>query len=815
MKKRLKVVLIAFVLNLLFVTLSSAATFEADPKGGTISGRVLDASSNKPMEYVNVAVFMASDSSLITGTISKPDGQFVIQKIAVGEYYLRLTFLGFDNLIIKKIVVSAAKLQNELGDLKMATNSAELSGVAIVAERKKVEYKIDKRVINVGQDLVAKGGTAVDVLENTPSVQVDQQGNVTLRGSSDFEVLVDGKPSVMNGSDLLKTVNAVSIKQIEVITNPSAKYEADGTSGIINIILNKEKLRGISGTTNISLGTADKYSGNGLINYRNKKVNVFAGIDIADSKHLGSLSMDNTSHLPAGNQNRTAMTELTFIRKNLIGKGGIDYELNERNAISVAANYGKQDFKNQDQTTSNQHFEGSDSEYYFLSNKARVNKPTLSGMNLDYTHTFGENHTLNVSNNYSSMDGSDETLLAEFIADEVFKKAEIYSSLQQKKVFNNYQYRLNADYKRPVKLGSFEAGFQYRYENRNDDYVFKNLDVASNEWIINKLYTYKLDYVNDIYSAYATYSDKIWGIGYLLGLRSEYFDRTLKFSNDSEPHTYHKFMFYPSVHLNKSMKDKHHFQLSYSRRINRPMPFLLDNTPKYMDPYNVSKGNPGLIPEFTDAFEFSYRTSYKKLSFNAQMYSRSTANGFKQQRTLQENGIMLHEFINADRLQSNGLELGMDLSLYKWWKLNASADSYYYTIDNQRAETKTSKKAFSIDTRLTSNFILKWGTRIQLVGDFSGPGIDLAGSFTGHYTVDIAVNQSLMNGKFNLGLSAKNIFESYREHYTASGENYRNIYMVGYEGLVFMFTATYSFNNFEQKKRGRNDDTNFKAGEMF
>jgi outer membrane receptor protein involved in Fe transport len=655
----------------------------------------------------------------------------------------------------------------------------------------------------------------VDVLENTPSVQVDQQGNVTLRGSSDFVVLVDGKPSVMRGSDLLKTISAASIKQIEVITNPSAKYDADGTASIINIIQNKEKLRGISGTANISLGTSNKYSGNGLINYRNKKVNVFAGIDYANSKHLGSLSMDNSSYLPAGNQYRMAMTELTFIRKNLIGKAGIDYELNERNALSVAANYGKQDMKNLDQTTSNQRFEGSDSEYYFLSNKDRENKPTLTGMNLDYTHTFGENHTLTISNNYSSMDGSDETILAEYTTDEHFNPADIHSSLQQKKVFDNYQYRLNADYKRPVKSGTFEAGFQYRYENRNDDYVFKNLDVATNEWVINELYTYKLDYVNDIYSAYATYSDKIWGIGYLLGLRSEYFDRTLKFSNNPDPHTYHKFMFYPSVHLNKSIKDKHHFQLSYSRRINRPMPYLLDNTPKYVDPYNVSKGNPGLVPEFTDAFEFSYRTTYKILSFNAQMYSRSTANGFKQQRSLLENGIMLHEFINADRLRSNGLELGMDLSLAKWWKINASADSYYYTIDNQTSDKKTSKKAFSIDTRITSNFTLKWGTRIQLVGDFSGPGVDLAGSYSGQSTADIAISQSFMKGKINIGLSAENIFDSAKEHYTASSENYHNKYVIAYEGMVFMFTATYSFNNFEQKRRGRNDDASFKAGEMF
>lgn len=245
--------------------------------------------------------------------------------------------------------------------------------------------------------------------------------------------------------------------------------------------------------------------------------------------------------------------------------------------------------------------------------------------------------------------------------------------------------------------------------------TFKNLDVESNDWIINTLYTSKLDYNNDIYSGYATYSDKIWGIGYMLGLRTEYFARAIKFSNDADPYNYDKFMLYPSVHLSKSIRDKHQFQLSYSRRINRPQPWLLNKTPGYIDPYNIFKGSPELEPEFTDAFELNYRATYKILSFNAQTYFRNTTNNFNTRRTLGADGVMVHELINANSQQSYGVELGMDFNLTKWWELSTGADLYNYTLDAQTNNSEASKKANTFDARLISNFTLKYKTRIQAV----------------------------------------------------------------------------------------------------
>ena len=815
MKNTLLAILAVVSFNLLMISVSKAETSVSDSKDGTISGRILDAATSQPMEYVSVALFRAADSSLVTGTISTTDGQFKIEKIATGDYYLKITFLGFENLQTGKISLIEKAMQNQLGDIKLAANTAQLSGVSVTAERSKVEYKIDKRVINVGQDLVARGGTAVNVLENTPSIQVDAQGNVSLRGSTDYIVLIDGKPTVMKGSDVLKTINAASIKQIEVITNPSAKYEADGKAGIINIIQKKEKMQGISGTASLSVGTTDKYSSNLLVNYRKKKLNVFAGIDFAKNKYRYDMTINSISYLESGAQNIENYIAQYNQNDNLGGKAGIDYDLNEKNSFTLSGNYGVQGYDQGAEAQYNKNLDGSEQKYWHSSNNLLDVTGNVAGANLDYTHKFGENHTFSVSNYYFSWDGVDKNNLTEYTTDNMYNQQSINSGLTYRKDNFNYLYRLNADYKRPIKTGTLEAGFQYRYEMRKDDYVYKNLDVQTNEWILNNLYTYKLDYKNDIYSGYATFSDTKWGIGYMVGVRTEYFARSISFSNDDTPYKYDKFMLYPSVHLSKSFKEKHQFQISYSRRINRPQPWLLNKTPGYMDPYNIVQGSPTLEPEFTDAFELNYRLTHKIMSFSAQTYYRNTTNSFTMRRTLQESGIAIHEFINANSQKSYGVELGLDFNFTKWWQLSTGGSLYHYMLDALTSSGEVSRSNNSWDARIVNNFTLNWGTKLQAVGYMRGPQIDAQGKNSGFYTVNLGINQPLMKGKVNVGISAENIFNSIKFDYSTSSSNYDAKCVIASEGMVVRFTASYIFNNFQNKQRGRTDDTNFKGGAAF
>jgi outer membrane receptor protein involved in Fe transport len=687
--------------------------------------------------------------------------------------------------------------------------------VSVVGEKARIEYQIDKRVINVDQSVVSKGGSAVNVLENTPSIQVDPQGNVTLRGSSDYIVLVDGKPSVLKGSDALKQINAASIKQIEVITNPSAKYDADGQAGIINVISKKDQLQGLSGTINTSIGTTDKYTANGIMNYRKGKFNIFAGVDFARNIYRNDITINNVSYLSEGNLHMEEIAMQYYHNDNLNGKVGFDYDLNDNNSFSITGSYGKQGYDQGTDAQYNTLLSPSNGKVYNISSNALDVKGSVPDFTMDYSHKFGDNHTLSVSGSYTAWDGQDNNNLSARTANDNYQEQGVQSALNYVKDNYNYRYRVNVDYKRPINKGVLEAGIQYRYEYRMDDLKFQNLDVETNTWKPNELYTYKLDYVNDIYSGYATYSDKIWGIGYMIGLRSEYFTRQISFTNDSSTYNFDKFMLYPSLHLSKDINDKHQFQLSYSRRINRPAPWILNKQPGYIDPYNIFMGSPVIKPEYTDAFEFNYRFVYKIVTISAQTYYRNTSNSFNTLRNLQDNGIMVHQLINSDNQQSYGLELGLDFTLAKWWQINSGANTYHYSIESLINNEQTSKDAYSWDARLINNFSLKWGTRLQAITYFRGAGIDAQGNTTGFYVVNLAVNQPFMKGKVNVGFTVENLFDSVKFDYTVKSEKYDNSYLIQAEGPIFMVTASYSFNNFQNKQRGRTDDASFKGGGMF
>jgi hypothetical protein len=281
MRNLIKTVLIIF--NLLYFNyISESRTgFNSDDKPGIIKGVIVDIQSKEPMEYANIAIYNLVDSSLVTGGITNGKGEFEIRGISFGDYYLEAKFIGFDKSAIKEINISRENPTFNSGNITLKPSTLEIGSIDVVADKAAVEYKLDKKVVNVSQVYSAAGGSAANVLENTPSVQVDIEGNVTLRGSGSFTVLIDGRPSVLSGSDALRQIPASALDNIEIITNPSAKYEPDGSAGIINLITKKNSLNGLSGIINGSIGTGDKYRGDFLLNYRTEKFNYFIGRRLA------------------------------------------------------------------------------------------------------------------------------------------------------------------------------------------------------------------------------------------------------------------------------------------------------------------------------------------------------------------------------------------------------------------------------------------------------------------------------------------------------------------------------------------------------
>lgn len=780
-----------------------------------ISGKVIDEATKMPVEYASVAVYSVKDSSLVTGTISDIDGNFKISGLSAGEYYIQVNFVGFEKKAIEKISLNNRRNNVNLGEITLKPLSVEIDGVVVAAERSRVEYKIDKRVINVDKDLTAKGGTAATALENTPSVQVDPQGNVTLRGSSDFIVLIDGKPSVLKGSDALKQIPAAAIKQIEVITNPSAKYEADGQAGIINVIMQKDKMLGLNGNVSMAYGNTHKRTGNLLLNYRVKKVNFFGGIDFSDNNFESSLDMNNLS-MGEDDTIRILQYGAQFNENYNLGfKGGVDVDFNEKNSMSFSGNFGNQSYDrgvNSDIHDWNTDFS---SDNFSTSRNLNDVSGFVTGANADFTHKFADNHNISLSGTFFSWDGSDKNNLNHMNSDEYFNSTSIAKRLRYKKDDFNYNYRVNLDYKRPIKEGTMEVGAQFRFEDRSEDYLFELYDTNANIWTTEPKYTYDLKYKNSIYSGYLTYSNKIWGIGYQLGARTEYFDREISNTNLANPIVYSKFMLYPSVHLSKDINNKHQFQLSYSRRINRPMPFLLNDIPQYVDANNIFMGSPFMKPEFTDAYEFNYRVVLSKVTISAQSYYRNTSNVFTAIRTMNADDKMVHQYTNADNQIAYGEELGVDFKLAKWWQVSTGANIYHYKLSATVNSSERNNEVNTWDARVVSNFNLKWGTRIQAVGYYRAPSVDANGDISGFYVVNLAVNQPIMKGKGSVGISARNLLNSVKLNIDFASPTYVNNYSVRGEGPVVMLNFSYRFNNFQNKNRGRADDASFKGGGAF
>lgn len=807
---------IVIILTILFFsivnTISSIATEK--PKGpGKISGSVTDAETGTPMEYANIRLFSKVDSSLVTGTITSPEGSFMLEKLNNGKYFMKVSFIGFDEMVIDDINLSRTNRNIQLGSLKLSPTANELDAISVKAEKSRVEYQIDKRVINVTKDVIAAGGSAVQVLENTPSVQVDAEGNVSLRGSSDFTVLINGKPTILSGSDALKQLPAATIEKIEVITNPSAKYEADGTSGIINVIVKKNKLQGFNGMLSGSAGTGDKYTGNANFNYKKGKVNVFAGGDFTDNTYSNSIDFNGVQTFNSATYNINYDGKMKFFQEARILRGGFDYYINDKNSLSFSGSFGERGY---DRST-NSNYEYINEENisdYSRSDKFQDVYGKVSEINTDYAHDFSENHNLKTTFHYESWDGYNNDGVKEFETDKNWNDIATKSRFKYEQDEYNYLYRINTDYTRPLGKGKIETGYQFRFHDRKDDLLFKDMDVTTNQWNINEEYTNDMHYKRYIQSAYATYSGSKKGVNYQVGLRAEYTDRDIYMSVEDKSHTYKNMALFPSVHLSKELKAKQQLQISYSRRTRRPVAWLLNGTPSFIDPNNIFRGNPDVKPEYINSYEINYRKSFEKTSISAQAYYRQTLNGFTQTHIMDENGVTTHYFANSGQEKAMGLELGANFNLVKWWQLNLNTNLYNYEIEGEIGETSKTQQNFTWDANMSSTFVLKYNTRIQLNGYYSAKSVSLQGEGDDFITFSLAVNKSFLDGRATLGIVARDLFNTMNFNYKTRDYNYYTDLHINPE-QVFMINFSYRFNNYKHKQRGSRDQTEFGGSNGF
>ncbi len=788
------------------------------PKDGTLSGYIKEAGTSVPVEYANIALYSLRDSSIVDGTIADESGKFHLDKLPYGRYYVEINFIGYTKKRINQIFISPRKKDIDIGTIYIQQYAQQIDEVEITAERTYVEYKIDKKVVNVGQDIIAAGGTAVDALENTPSVQTDVDGNVTLRGSSSFRVLIDGRPTVLDGSDALQQIPVSQIENIEIITNPSAKYDPDGIAGIINIVMKKQKESGTSGIVNITAGNQDSYKGDILINYRKGKLNVFAGGDYRDNNRPGIQISNRETYFDTVTYflNQNGETNRNMNGYNI--KSGIEYSINDYNFISISGNIGlwgmeRKSYSKFDEFSS---YSTQNHSYYVTDNNFDINHKYYS-IDSYYQKKFKQKgHEISATANYTINDGDYINYIDEYYTTDNWNIEDILANKQKTDETNeSIKTYIKTDYTRPIgENGKFESGIQTRYYNGISDYNFNNYDYDISNWNkIDSLYN-GIEFNRTIHSIYSTFSNSYKGIEFLLGIRGEYTDRVITSLVDNSTYKVNRIDYFPTLHISKPISKTQQLQASYSRRIRRPREWYLDPFINYSDPRNIRQGNPSLLPEYTDSYELNYKKRIKSSFISIEIYYRQTNNKINRIQTLQQNNVMLHTFANLDKDYAIGTELMFNIAIYKWWNINNSYNFFNYHIDGEILNEEVAQETNTWSTRFNSTFKLKYGTRLQINGFYKAPTITSQGESKGYFLTSVALKKDIMKRKLSFSLQFRDIFRTMNHTNTSYGENFMNYYERKPATTTITFSISYKINNYNPKRQRQNTEIDFGGGEM-
>jgi outer membrane cobalamin receptor len=785
----------------------ASISFAQPPRGdfkGSINGFVYDVKNSIPLEYANIVLYRQRDSLQVTGTITNKDGYFALNDILPGRYYLDIYFMGYEKKRMSDLRVNPQDLEIKLGviDLKPVVLREKI--IEVEAERPAISYQIDKKVINVSEQFTAISGTAVDVLENVPSVSVDIEGNVSLRGSSNFIVLIDGRPSILEPSDALQQIPASSIESIEIITNPSAKYDPDGTSGIINIIMKKVKVQGGSGIVNLNGGLNNKYGSDFLYQYRYGAWNFTLGGDYNRRNFPGSARSENQT-------TRSNLTSYVYsIGDSKRGgrfyslRGNVEFNFSNKDYISLGLRYGARSFENQSDMDYNTWTDTTDTHSFYTSIIERERSGDFFSINLDYKHTFKEkDHQLSAQ---LIMDhrGGDEKATDKLLDTE----NRITSGRIATEKGPGNSLRAKVDYTLPLKNNhKFETGYQSRLSISEDNTDFAEYDAAQSRYLYLPEYVHNTDYQDNIHSLYTIISGEWKHFGYQTGLRGEYTYRLIEYSGKMEKFKIDRWDYFPTLHSSYKFSEGQQVMASYTRRIDRPRGYYLEPYLTWMDAYNVRIGNPALKPEYIDSYEMGYQTTISNSVFSTELYYRVNHNKVERVRSVYDQNITLHSIENVGTDYSFGSELLLNMNLIKIWNVNLTANLYDYWIEGILYGESFSRESFNWSTQLSNNIKLIGYFNLQINARYNSPTVSSQGRREGFFISDIAIKKEFLNRSLSLTLQIRDILKTGKYEFTSQGKDFYTYNHFTRESPVVMLNIRYNINQYKKKNdRERNNN---------
>ncbi|WP_375238024.1 TonB-dependent receptor domain-containing protein [Aurantibacter sp.] len=788
----------------------------------TVKGQILEKGTNLPLEYATVVFKDTTDPSNINGGITDASGNYEIS-VPTGTYTISFEYIGFKTVSLKNQNLNKSQT---LTTQYLFENAESLDEVSIIAEKTTVEIKLDKKIYNVGKDLTVRGGTVSDVLDNVPSVSVDVEGNVALRGNENVRILINGKPSGLvglSGSDALRQLPAESIEKVEVITSPSARYDSEGTAGILNIILRRSKLQGLNGAVNTNVGYNPRAGISGNINYRTGNVNIFNTTGYSYRENPGNWSTSTRRYNETYDDNGLLILDEpdTYLdetkRFNRLRKGfntnlGIEWYVNDSASLTTSIFY--RDNENRDNT--NNVLEQFDENKILTSTSTRFDPEIADDRTIQYSTNFTKNfetsgHKLSLDFQFedTSEDEDSPVLVNNILSEQVNTFSDETRLL------------LQGDYVLPIgEKHQFEAGFRGNFNNTNTDYQVRFLNTSGTNFVLDRGLSNELLFREYLYAAYTQFGSKIGKFSYLLGLRLENTQITINQKTTADLTKKNYTGLFPTLNFSYELSDNENITLGYARRLRRPRSFFINPFPSRSSVTSVFQGNPNLDPSYSGQFDLGYYKKFGKLSVNGSTYYSHATDVFSFQsfdngETVTVNGETLSVIqrtpINLDTEDRLGAEFTLTYNPSKKWRINANYNFFRNTIKgnslNGLSLNNSNNQWFArLSNKYTLPYSIDWQTNLF----YRGPREDAQTKTDGLFNMTLAFSKDLFKEKASITFNINDVFNSRKRYQYTTTPTFEGSSEFQWSERSFNLAFTYRFN--QKKKRERNGG--FGSGDM-
>ena len=795
---------------LAFILFCASTTAQNETDSITVSGKIIEAETNQPLEYATISFFSKAENKIIGGGITDLQGEFKI-KTTPGVYDIYIEYFSFKG--ITKLDINLNQDTN-FGNLKMKADLQALDAVDIIAEKTTVEIKLDKKIYNVGKDLTVRGGSVSDVLDNVPSVSVDTEGNVALRGNENVRILINGKPSGLvglNSTDALRQLPADAIEKVEIITSPSARYDAEGTAGILNIILRRSKILGLNGAIIINTGYPDQLGASGNINYRTGNVNIFNNSGYSYVKNPGSSGVESEFFNTEYDENGILIQDLpntfrneyrTFerIRNGFNSNTGIEWYIDPTTSLTTAFLVRKSDNTNE----SFNRAQTLDLTGAVISESVRYDPETETDQTKQFSINFDKQfhgnseHRLTFDfqvENSSEDEGS--IIYNDGIAAERVRTIE-----EQNRIL------IQSDFTLPIsETTRFEIGYNGRFSSNNTDFSLEFLE--EDAFVLDTDVSNNLNYKEDVNAIYTQYGSKLKDkFSFLLGLRMEATDVTIKQLSSNDYSNSNYIGLFPTINLGYEFSETQNLTIGYSRRISRPRSRYLNPFPSRSSAANIFQGNPNITPSYSNGVDVGYLNTFDKVTLNTSFYYNHATDVFTyvSEDTGEEvviNGesvpVIRRGPINLDEDDRLGFEFTLTYRPLEKWNMNANFNLYRSAIKGNYNGLSYDSENLGWFVRLNNKYTLpgniEWQTRLS----YTGPRVDAVNRREGIFSSNMAFSKDLYNEKASISLNINDLLNTQRRNLESTTPTFYSNGYYRWRVRSISLSFTYRFN--QRKKR--------------